>query len=169
MESKAKSSIVVLIIVALLVLIGSSFVPVRMGIEELTRLSIQYVSIVFIGIGIVAIICLLDVKNIKTILILFLGIMSVLGGSFCCYNLIKGVQAGPQRIETGSYSVYAKSPYRGSKIYCMKVLTDSKYIEIKIDKSTYEYLKKSEADVKISYYPYINVADEIVEKPHSHN
>lgn len=156
---KGKKAIVVFMIVATAGLLISSFVPIRMGEAELMRLAVKYICIILLGIGIVGI-SLVNQKDLKTVLILCLGIMCVLLGSFTGWSLIKGVQAGPQKIESGNYSVYMESS-RGIKTYYMEVHSDSQKVKIKIGKSTYNYLRRSEADIKISYYPYINVAEKL--------
>lgn len=156
-------------LLALSVLIICFLIPTQMGKIEVIKTLIEGVCMVMIGIFIIAMGVPLIIQKTKvgySVLIVVFGIMSVVSGPFSCLNAIRGLQAGPKVIENGSYKLDRRSPYRGYVSYYMIMTPDNgnDSVKVKIDKNTYQYLNTNTPNLTISYYPYVDIANEIVYK-----
>lgn len=167
---KAKKIIVYFFILVLAVLIICFLMPAQMGRIEVIKTLIEDVCIAITGILFIAISVLLIIQKTKmgySIVLLMSGVFLAAIGPFGCSNAIKGLQEGPRVIENGNYELDRhSSSYRSPTSYYMIITQDSGRgsIRIKLDKNTYQYLSANTPNVTISYYPYVNIGNEVVYK-----
>lgn len=160
------------VIVLLLVVIGVDFycfiIPASIGHGMVIKEIIKYACAVILGIIFLLLGILLLSKQFKpvyaAVLLVLFGIAGVLLGINNCYKGFKGLNAGIMTIENGEYTLdYHYSKVGEGKFYIVTNSNNS-IQRIRIDKYTYDYLGTNHHDVQISYYPYINIADEIIYK-----
>lgn len=101
--------------------------------------------------------------NKTTITLLFFSILLIFMGAYNGSLLVKGITSEKEVFEGNTYTVNKVITYRSKNSYQLNIndKKSSKRIEMKIDSSTYTNLKFNEPDIKVTYYPYINVIDKI--------
>lgn len=163
---RMKKVFVYIFIFMLAVFIICFLLPAQIGRIEVIKILIEDVCVVMIGILIIAISPLFIIQKTKmgySPLAAAFGILIVALGFFGCTNAVRGLQAGPELVENGSYEL-GYSSNKGFTSYYMIMTSDSgemSSVKITLDKSTYQYLNVNTPDVKVSYYPYVNVANEV--------
>lgn len=90
-------------------------------------------------------------------------------------SVSKGIMAlnsNPITIENANYELEYRAPeieFRTRrKEHCyINIVKEYSFIptRIRIDKSSYDYLNSNTPNITISYYPYVNIADEITYQP----
>lgn len=165
---KVKKIIVYSFILVLAVLIICFLIPTQMGRIEVIKTFIEDVCIAITGILFIAISVLLIIQKTKmgySIVLLMSGVFLAAIGPFGCSNAIKGLQEGPKVIENGNYEL-DRSANKGFVHYYIVLIPDSGMgsVRIKLDKNTYQYLSANTPNVTISYYPYVNIGNEVVYK-----
>lgn len=165
---KMKKVFIYFFLLVLAVFIICFLIPTQMGRIEVIKTLIEDVCMVMIGILFIAMGVPLIIQKTKvgySALIVVFGIMLVVLAPFGCLNAIRGLQAGPKVIENGSYEL-GHSSHRGFTSYYMIMTLDNGNgsVKVKVDKNTYQYLNTNTPNLTISYYPYVNIANEVVYK-----
>lgn len=165
---KMKKEFTYFFILVLVVCLICFLIPMQMGRIEVIKTLIKYVCMVVIGILFIVMGILPIIQKTKvrySALIVIFGIMLVALGPFGCSNAIRGLQAGPKVIENGNYEL-AHSSHKGFTSYYLTVTPDNGNgsVKIKVDKNTYQYLNTNKSNLTISYYPYVNIVNEVVYK-----
>ncbi len=166
---RMKKTFVYILLFVLAVFIICFLLPAQMGRIEVIKILIEDVCVVMIGALITVISILFIIQKAKmgySLLAAAFGILIAALGFFGCTNAARGLQAGPELVENGSYEL-DRSSNKGFTSYYMVMTPDSNgmgSVKIQLDKSTYQYLDVNTPDVTVSYYPYVNVANEVVYK-----
>lgn len=156
-------------LLVLVVFIICFLIPTQMGRIEVLKTLIEDVCIVVIGILLIVISTSFIIQKTKvaySLLAVAFGVLLLALGFFGCSNAVRGLQAGPKVVENGSYEL-GHSSNRGFTSYYM-IMTPSSggmgSVKIKLDKNTYQYLNVNTPDLTISYYPHVNIGNEIIYK-----
>ncbi|MDE6313756.1 MAG: hypothetical protein K2M46_09105 [Lachnospiraceae bacterium] len=168
MKQKTKNIIITsTMLPAFIAFIISFLTPALMGKAEIIRIIIKDLSMIPLGIMLL-VIGILYIKNLQkpnySIIFLIIGITFLILASNECSKAVLGLQTGPILIDNGTYELYLRSNPSAPGSYYIITTTNTEKIKIRISKSTYYSLNKTTPDVKISYYPYINVAEQIIPK-----
>ncbi len=164
-KDKVVTSVIVFVLLDFIVFGVCFFKPAGLGKAEVIKNAIQYGSAIILGSAIIAMGVLVAKKKIiYFIMMLFLGGGTVLVGIGFFSNAVRGLYAGPKKIVNENYEVKYRNSRRGPDKYWIEVDTGRKYVRIYIDEITYQHLRNSKPNIEISYYPYINIADEILYK-----
>ena len=155
----------ILLVVILLIIIVASvclLIPGDMGviavmkeISTFTLLSILGALLIFMYIkGAV-------LKKKIRVLCIVMGMLCVVVGFINIFNGIRGLQSGLRTVSTTRYELYSPNYTKVTKSYYIKTRVDGELTKIAIDDYTYEKLQGVNSSISISYYPYINVADNV--------
>ena len=142
------------------------FTPDYMGYKQVIKTLIQYACILVMGAGFlflgVAMFGKMKDRAYVPVLLILFGIGGVLMGMTTCFNGIRGLQAGPVEADGGNYYVTSSNSFRGRNKYYLHAEHLNSVKKLAIDKRTYNYIENSGSDVVITYYPYVNIADEVI-------
>lgn len=174
MKRKAYILMIFFVTVAIAVVIGfiDLYTPDSIGRKGVIREIITSSIFVIMGACLLILIIGYNLKKklIKTFPFIMILITLTMGFLFAIGSVFQGIMglnAGPIEIENGNYELDYRSPYRGlgTGTYYIVVVGEYSITRIRIDKASYDYLSTNTPNVTITYYPYINIADEITYQP----
>lgn len=99
----------------------------------------------------------------RTICAVF-GVLCIIVGTLNIYLGTRGLLAGVQTVDIENYELYSPRRTRGIKEYYIRTIINDKLTKIAIDYFTYEELQRCGGSLTVTYYPYINIADKVIEK-----
>ena len=71
------------------------------------------------------------------------------------------LKAGPQSMDATSYSLRMSTSSRGPTSYYIILKNETQSVKLMIDKTNYSFISEYSPTIQITYYPYINIVDEI--------
>lgn len=99
-------------------------------------------------------------KEIR-IICFVMGISCIVVGFINIFNGIRGLQSGLQTVTATRYELYSPNYTKVTKQYYIKTIVNGKLTKISVDDYTYERLQGENSSISISYYPHINIADNV--------
>lgn len=166
---KAITACMISFIAATIIGLVCIFLPVAMGKEGVIKETLKDLCITIAGIDFflmgIWVLRKKDTKKLAGIAIIIFAVMAVVAGCWGVSSGVRGLLHDPIEVKNVTYEVWSKSSsHHGIRRvqYYMRVSDPVGVPRITIDKSTYDYLSVSHQNVSVTYYPYVNIADEII-------
>lgn len=165
-NGKVLSSIIaVAVMIFICIAVVFIFIPSGLGFAAVMQKIVVWTAMVILGGSMMFLfVKSKDNPNLKNGARACCGIMGALLiviGGFNVYNCARGLLAGPQTVTSEKYDIGFSST-RGIKEYYIKTEINGQLERIRIDYPTFEHLQKYGNSLTVSYYPYINIADEVI-------
>ncbi len=168
-KKKALISAVTIVIMLFMTLASViTFLPGSMGFIEVMRKILIFTSLTILGVVLMFLFIKSSTSNSSALkkgprtVCVVMGVLCIIVGVINVYNGTRGLLAGLQTVSVERYELYSPTSMRGIKEYYIRTIINGELTKISVDHSTFEGLKNSEGALSISYYPYINVADEVI-------
>lgn len=163
-------STIVLPVILLLVVLSAVFViiPGNMGFIAVLKKIAMFSFLEILGASLIFLFVKSrgnnNFKRTSRTVCAVMGVLCIVVGTVNIYLVTRGLLAGVQTVDIENYELYSPISTKGIKEYYIKTMINDKLTKISIDHFTYEELQLYSGSLTVTYYPYVNVADKIIQK-----